>query len=33
MDNTNYTPKMTMAAAEAGLLADEPFTLIDVGCS
>jgi hypothetical protein len=33
MDNTNYAPKMTMAVAEAGLLADEPFTLVDVGCS
>jgi FkbM family methyltransferase len=33
MDNTNYTPKMTMAVAEAGLLADEPFALVDVGCS
>ena len=33
MDNTNYAPKMTMAVAEAGLLAREPFTLVDVGCS
>ena len=33
MDNTNYTPKMTKAVAEAGVLADEPFTLVDVGCS
>ena len=33
MDNTNYTPKMTMAVAEAGLLGDEPFALVDVGCS
>lgn len=33
MDNTNYAPKMTMAVAEGGLLADEPFTLVDVGCS
>jgi FkbM family methyltransferase len=33
MDNTNYAPRMTMAVAEAGLLATEPFTLVDVGCS
>jgi hypothetical protein len=33
MDNVHSLPKMTTALAQAGVLADEPFTLVDVGCS
>ena len=33
MDNVNYHPRMTAALDRAGLLAGEPFVLVDVGCS
>jgi FkbM family methyltransferase len=33
MDNTNYSPKMTSAVANAGVPGFNPFTLVDVGCS